>query len=133
MVGPVTPEALRRDKPEYFHAASKYVPAAADVKVLQAVTGETKIVVFFGTWCLICKHYLPHLLKTVEAAANPRITLEYVGVTEDHREPADLLKRYGVNATPTFVVLQGGKEIGRITEEPDDSVEADLAAILGGR
>jgi thiol-disulfide isomerase/thioredoxin len=133
LVGVVTAESLRKEKPEYFHAAAKYVPDAAAVKTLRAVQGETKIIAFFGTWCLICKHYLPHLLKTMEAAANAKISVEYVGVTEDHAEPAEILKKYQVDTTPVFVVLQGGREIGRITEEPDDSVEKDLALILGGR
>jgi thiol-disulfide isomerase/thioredoxin len=133
LVGAVTFDELRRQKPEYFHAAAKYRPDSTAVRTLRAVTGETRIVVFFGTWCLICKQYLPHFLRTLEAAANPRISAEYVGVTEDHRQPAELLEKHGVETTPTILVLQGGREIGRITEEPDDSVELDLALILGGR
>ncbi len=131
--GPVSIEQLRKEKPEYFHAASKYQPDPEAVKSLSSVRGETRIVVFFGTWCLLCKEYLPHLLKTLEAAGNPKITVEYIGTSEDHQRPADLLKKYHADATPTFLVLQGGKEVGRIVEEPDDTVERDLALILSGR
>ncbi len=133
MVGEVSFAELKKNKPDYLHLASKVVPDAAAVKTLQSVQGETKIVAFFGTWCLICKKHLPAFLKTIETVNNPKISVEYYGVTEDHLEPRSALERYQVSATPSFVVLQGGKEIGRITEEPHESMAEDLAFILAGK
>jgi hypothetical protein len=42
----------------------------------------------------------------------------------------DLLKAYKVHITPTFVVLSGGEEIGRIERKPRVSLERDLADLL---
>lgn len=131
LIGAVSVEKLRRAKPEYFHAARKYRPDATTVAALRTVERETEISVFFGTWCLYCKKYLPRLLKTIEEAGNPRLHLSFYGVNEDQTEPADALRRLGVSATPTFLILQDGREVGRIEEEPDVSVESDLAYILG--
>lgn len=132
MVGAITPEALRKAKPDYVRLAAKYNPDAGAVKSIAAAK-DAKLVVFFGSWCLLCKKWLPHLLKTVDVAKNPSLTLEIYGVTEDHLEPKDPITKYSISTTPTFIVIRGGKEIGRITEKPDVSVEKDLALILAAR
>lgn len=133
LIGMVTTEKLRQAKPDYAYAASRYTPDADAVKALKGVTADTKIAVFFGTWCTYCKHYLPHFLRTVELAANPKIAVEFYGVSEDQAEPKDAIQKYHVTQTPSFIVLQGGKELGRIEEEPDVTMESDLAAILKAR
>jgi thioredoxin 1 len=130
LVGKVSLQQLREDKPDYVHAAARYHPDPAAIKVLQGVANDTQIVVFFGTWCTYCKHWLPRLLKTLETVNNPKITPEFVGLSEDQKEPADAIRQYGVTQTPTFIVLQGGKELGRIEENPKATVEGDLASIL---
>ncbi len=133
LVGTIAADVLAKHKPDYVHAAGKYKPDAESVAVLKAVKNPTTIKVFFGTWCSYCKHYLPHLMKAVEASGSDKFTIEYVGVSEDQSEPADLLGKHDVSLTPTFVVLQGGKELGRFEEEPIVSVEADLAHMLKGK
>jgi thioredoxin 1 len=132
LVGAISMEALRKAKPDYVRLASKYTPDAGAVKSIAAAR-DTKIVVFFGSWCQLCKKAVPQLLKTVEAAKNPGLALEFYGVTEDDREPKDPIAKYSISTTPTFVIIRGGKEIGRITEKPDVSVEADLALILAAK
>jgi thiol-disulfide isomerase/thioredoxin len=132
MVGAITLEALRKAKPDYLRLAGKYTPDAGAVKSIAAAR-EAKIVVFFGNWCHLCKKAVPQLLKTVEAAKNPGLGLEFYGVTEDHLEPKDPIAKYSISTTPVFVIIRGGKEIGRITEKPDVSVEKDLALILAAK
>jgi thioredoxin 1 len=129
MVGPITLESLRKAKPDYVALAARYTPDPAAVKTIAAAR-DTRLVVFFGSWCSLCKKYVPRLLKTLEAAKNPNLPVEFCGVTEDHQEPKDMVTKYGISTTPTIIVLRGGKEIGRISENPDESVEADLALIL---
>ncbi|MEZ4649201.1 MAG: thioredoxin family protein [Candidatus Eisenbacteria bacterium] len=131
LVGEISADKLRAAKPDYVHAASKYEPNKAMIAAISGVKTPTTIKVFFGTWCSYCKHWLPPLMKTVEAAKNPAIQLEFVGMSEDQSEPADLLGQYDVSLTPTFVILQNGEEVGRFEEEPLVSVEADLARYLG--
>jgi thiol-disulfide isomerase/thioredoxin len=130
LVGLITPAKLHSAKPDYVHAAARYKPEPTAIQALKGVTEDTQVVVFFGTWCTICKHYLPHFLKTLELAGNPKFTVEYFGMSEDQREPADAIARYHVSKTPTIIFLRGGQELGRIEEEPDVSVEADMVRIL---
>ncbi len=131
LVGPISLEALLQAKPEYVFAAKQHEPKRDAVDALRRLDVDTHVVVFFGTWCTFCRHWLPRFLKTLEVAANPRITAEFVGVSESGGEPKDAIARYKVTETPTFIVLQGGKEVGRIENEPNKgSIEEDLVGIL---
>jgi len=131
LVGAVTLDALKTNDPEYAFAAARIQPDPGPIAALKKVSDDTHIVVFFGSWCSNCKHWLPHLLRTLEVVGNPRITTEFYGMSEDQLEPKDPIRQYGVSSTPTIIVLRGGRELGRIVEKPDTSVEGDLARILG--
>ncbi len=133
LIGRIPTADLSAKKPDYAFAAKQYTPDAKAIETLKAVKGDTRIVAFFGSWCSHCKHWVPGLLKTLEASGNAKLTPEFYGISEDMAEPGAELKQYGVTKTPTFIVIQGGKELGRIEEEPTTTVEGDLARLLANR
>lgn len=135
ILGAISLETLLARKPEYAALARQYTPNGAALSLLRTSKRPLEIVVFFGTWCSYCKKWLPRFIRTIQDVKNPAITVRYFGVDEDHTQPEAELTKYGVRKTPTFVVLSGGVEIGRITEEPTKSMEQDLSLILfgGGR
>lgn len=132
LVGPIDRADLLARYPGYARRAAAYRPDPAMVAKLAAVKLPAKIVVFFGTWCQICRHELPALMATLDAAKNPNFTLALVALDENVVEPKDLISQYRVLTTPTTIVLVDGQELGRIEEEPKVSAEADLAGILVG-
>jgi thiol-disulfide isomerase/thioredoxin len=132
LVGPAELAHVLELKPAYAHDAAAYKPEAAKLGVLKAVATDTEMRVYFGTWCHLCKRLLPGLIRSIELAANPKLHVSYIGVAEDMREPEAELSRDAISKTPTIVVLQGGREIGRIEEEVPTTVEAALAGIVGG-
>jgi len=132
LVGSLTLGQLEERQPGYARRARTYHPDAAMVARLAGVKRPAQIVAFFGSWCQICKHHVPALLATLDAARNPNLTLSLVGVDENVTEPRGPIAQYQVVATPTILVLVGGEELGRIEEDPRVSIEADLADILVG-
>jgi thiol-disulfide isomerase/thioredoxin len=133
LLGEMTRDALLKKKGDYAAAAGQYKPKGAAVSLIKSVSRPVEIVVFFGTWCSYCKKWLPRFIKTMEAAGNPNITVRYVGIDENLSEPEALIAQFGISKTPTFVVRMNGKEIGRILEEPKQSMEEDLALMLLGK
>jgi thiol-disulfide isomerase/thioredoxin len=134
LVGEISKADLLNKKKDYVAAARAYRPKSTAVSLIKGVRQPIEITVFFGTWCSYCKHYLPGFMKTLDAAANPSITVKYVGISEDMSEPEALLTASAVTKTPTFIVASGGEEIGRIVEKPKATIEEDLAVLLmGGR
>jgi thioredoxin 1 len=129
LVGPTTLAHLLEMKPAYSISAQAYKPDPRRIAELKGAP-DTEIRIYFGTWCFMCKRLVPPLIRSLEAAANPKIKVQYIGVDEDLREPAAEIARDHVTKTPTIVVLQGGREIGRIEEKAETTIEADLASIM---
>jgi thiol-disulfide isomerase/thioredoxin len=130
LTGDVPLETLLSKKKEYAEAAAAYEP---DPGALARIGGESRpleVVAFFGTWCSSCRKYLPALIRSLEMAENPRLAVRYIAVDENLSTPKEEIERHRVHVTPTFVVLEGGREIGRIEGTPRSTVEKDLAAIL---
>jgi thiol-disulfide isomerase/thioredoxin len=132
VLGPITRAALEARQPGYARRAKAYHADPAMIAKLASVQRPAEILAFFGTWCLICQKELPALLATLDAAANPNLKLALVAVDENVIEPRDLISQYKVTTTPTMIVLIDGQELGRLEEEPEGTVEAELANILVG-
>lgn len=130
LIGPTTLTHLLELKPSYAIAAQAYKPDPAKIAILKAVAPDTEIKVYFGTWCLMCKKLVPPLIRTIGMAGNPKIQIQYIGVDEDMTQPSPDLQNDHVSKTPTVLVLQGGREIGRIEEKAETTIEGDLANIL---
>lgn len=68
--------------------------------------------------------------RAVEAAANPALTAEFVGVAADLSEPGALVAENGVKAAPEIVVFWMGSEIARMRPESGPVVEEALADLI---
>ncbi len=132
LLGPISRAELEARQPGYVRRAKAYRPDPDAISRIATVQRPVEILAFFGTWCLICQHELPAHLATLDAAANPNLTLSLVAVDENVAEPRDLIAQYRVVTTPTMIVLADGQELGRVEEEAKGTVEAALAEILVG-
>jgi thiol-disulfide isomerase/thioredoxin len=130
LIGEVELERVLFLKPTYGRLAEKYEPDAKHLGVLKKIDQEIEIRVYFGTWCHICKKMIPPLIGTLAKAANEKLHACYFGVDEDLTEPAEEIDNYALSTTPTILLLREGKEIGRIEEELETTIEEALVAIL---
>jgi hypothetical protein len=83
-----------------------------------ALFRDIEIYVLFGTWC----HDSLNIQENY---------IHLIGLNFLKNEPLDRGKSFQIKKTPTFVFLRNQKEIGRIVEMPEISLEADLLKILG--
>jgi thiol-disulfide isomerase/thioredoxin len=136
MLGVISQQELFARQPVYKRRAGAYAPDPAILARLAEWSEDVEIVAFFGSWCQLCKHHLPSLLKVLQLATNSHLHLTMVALDENMNEPYDWITDWEVGYTPSFIVCIDGAEVGRIEEEPEISIEADLAQILigdGGR
>lgn len=107
-----------------------YHPVAAPLAIIRGQAGALHIEVFGGTWCDDTHELLPRFYKVADAAGilDAQITLHLVD--RDKKTKDGSADRYKITNVPTYIVLKGNKEIGRITETVRKSIEADLAEIL---
>jgi len=128
--GTVTFEDIRRVPAFRFEEAVKdYSPKE---KAMQALDGlkDYQLVVFLGTWCEDSHRMIPQLYKVLQAAHYPMESLSLNALDRDKQGKDDIASRYKITLVPTVVVLKDGKEMGRITEIPDKTVEQDLLKII---
>jgi thiol-disulfide isomerase/thioredoxin len=130
LMGRITIAELYRAFPVFREDAEAYHPQTDALRTIGRTRTPTRIVAFLGTWCLASQGEIPALLKTLELAANPGITLEIYAVDHYMDDGTGLAATMGVVASPTVVVFQGGREVGRIRGLARESMEEDLARIL---
>ena len=114
LVGETSPEHLFEHSPGYRTLADTYVPDPGLVAKLKGVGEGYRVRVVFGSWCHVCKNFLPRGLKLQEALAGSPIRFEYYGLPKGPWEPPHPeVRRLEVKSLPTAIVFKGDREIGR--------------------
>jgi thiol-disulfide isomerase/thioredoxin len=129
--GKITTEQLYAGAPVFRENAQVFTPDALAVKRIRQIGRQLKIVMFLGTWCSDSRREAPKLLKLLEAAHNPQISLDLYAVTASMEDGAGVAKTYEVRAVPTMIFLRDGRELGRIIESPATTMENDFLKIVG--
>jgi thiol-disulfide isomerase/thioredoxin len=113
LVGEHTLEELYRHTPKYRFDAEAYAPDPAIVAKLRELGSDYRVKVVFGSWCSVCKHYLPRGLAVAGALDGAGIRFEYLGLPIEDPWQTPEVKRLGVTSLPTAIVYRGDREIGR--------------------
>jgi thioredoxin 1 len=95
-----------------------------------ALFSDIEIYVLFGTWCHDSQREVPRFLQLLNSLNIQENYIHLIGLNFLKNEPLDRGKSFQIRKTPTFVFLRNQKEIGRIVEMPEISLEADLLKIL---
>lgn len=130
LIGSVTSDQILESNRIFKVYVERYEPDPIAIEYMQALHDNYTILVFFGSWCRESTKYLPGLVKTIRLINNDQIGMKYIGVDEQKKFPAEFLKLFDIKYIPTVVVLKDGKELGRIVERPQLSIETELVQIL---
>jgi hypothetical protein len=69
-------------------------------------------------------------MKTLAEAENPNVRVRIFGVDREKRDPNGLAEAYRIERVPTFMILRGGQELGRMVETPAVTFAQDLLRLL---
>jgi hypothetical protein len=116
--GLISREMLENDTAfKWFHEnQAGYVPDPETVSILKARRHEVQFIVFGGTWCEDTQNLLPKFFALLDAASIPDDQLQVIGVDHQKKSIDHLPEEMHLANTPTFIVLKGGKEVGRVVE-----------------
>ena len=130
--GPITKEGLKK-MPYKIWFNTNYKTYLVDTESLKNIKKKKlknlSILVFMGTWCHDSNREIPRLIRVMEELGLEE-RLQLYGVDIDKTSVHGREKDYDIRKTPTIIIMQEGKEIARILEEPEISFEQDLAKIL---
>lgn len=130
LTGEVQAQTLVTELEDFVQGYAEYQVDTKAIEPLKQLQTPTEIVVIIGTWCPDCHRETPRFIRIIEALNNPNFKVSYIGVDRKKQDPEGLAAKYDFTRIPTFIVKQDGKEIGRIVERPEISLEVDLAKIL---
>src|SRR5512132_1023962 len=91
IVGDVSEETLFAAVPVWRRLMDAYQPAPAAVTAAASEKRDVKMTIVFGSWCGDSKEFVPHLVKTLHRAANPRIHLQLVALDNQFLHPQDVI------------------------------------------
>ena len=96
----------------YAYKAKNYTPSPSVIRRLRTKK-DTKVRVYFGSWCPHCKKIVPLMAKVAEALEGSDVTIEFYGVPKSINQDKEA-RESKISGVPTAIVYQGEEEVGRI-------------------
>lgn len=108
-----------KQEPEY------YVLSKLNPRFLESL----EMVVIAATWCGSCRAEIARFYKILDVLEINPGNLSVIYVNKLKQVPGLDLTEYQFTRVPTFIFYRDHKEIGRINEQPKDTLEKDLLDI----
>lgn len=139
LVGRINRIGLQQE-PFGFWFNDGYTDYEVDKTSLQGIKEALQgvdILAFMGTWCSDSQREVPHFFKILDLAGYDLNGLQLVALSNHpdnyKQSPQHEEQGWNIEYVPTFIFLKNGKELGRIVESPDVSLEKDMRKILTGK
>ena len=107
-----------------------YNPKASTIESLKQMSSDYRFIVFMGTWCEDTRNILPKFYKVIHNARIDYNAVELYGVNRQKEALNIEHKLYNIHFVPTIIVMHQFREVGRIVESVNSSLEEDLLAII---
>jgi thiol-disulfide isomerase/thioredoxin len=106
---------------------------ASAVAAFQKNASKFSMVVVIGTWCEDSNNLLPKFFRLLDKSGYPASKVSLIAVDRNKKAYKNIQVKYSITNTPTFIVIQNGKEVGRITEYGKTGyMEKELGEIISG-
>ncbi|MGI9345206.1 MAG: thioredoxin family protein [Gammaproteobacteria bacterium] len=127
-------EFLLTRYPAYKKAYLKYHPSPESLQQISTALSNESLEVhaFYYIWCRDSKREIPRLLKLADLINEPKTASMHVQLIplDSKNKRLDGGKEMHIQRTPTFILYQSGKEIGRIEERARPHIAGALEHIL---
>lgn len=131
-IGQISAQELFTQAPSFKQNYQDYQPSAKEILAAKTLQGKT-LTVLFGTWCHDSEREVPRLIKLLDVANIELAKFSLYAVDYSKQDPAGMHAKFDLKYTPTFILLDDGKELGRIVENPQASLGEDLAALVANK
>ncbi len=118
--------------PGWAARARDYTPDPAAIDAIRERAAGIEVLAFIATWCPDCLREVPRFLEIADRAGLLASQVTLYALERTMKDAEGLAVRWGIRAVPTFIFVQGGRELGRVVERPRGSLESDIARLLAG-
>jgi len=116
----------------YAENQKGYKAYATALDGLKKNKDSIELLVFMGTWCDDSHFIIPKLYALADEAGFPDNQITLIGTDRQKKTISHLAEALGITNVPTIIVLQHGKELGRVVEYGKSGLfDMDLGEILG--
>lgn len=115
----------------WYRPNYNYYPIdSSTLKEIDSLSKNIHFVLIVGTWCGDSKREVPYLFKIFDAAKINSNKVWMFGVDRSKKSEDSTTIKYNVLRVPTLIVFKEEQELGRIVENPRETLEKDLLRIL---
>jgi thiol-disulfide isomerase/thioredoxin len=131
--GIINHQILQQDSAfRWFTANQQWGSADANaVTIFNQNQHKFTLLVFGGTWCEDTQNLWPVFYRLVFKSGYPTQKITLVAVDRNKQALNQLAQQYHITHVPTFIVLQHGKEVGRVVEYgTQGAIDKELGQIV---
>ncbi len=114
----------------YNNEYDEYVPLKKIVKKIKRHDVDYQIQLVLASWCHDSQEQVPRFYRILDEAGIPEDVMNVICVDGNKTGGEVSVDNYDIVKVPTFIFYRDGKEIGRIIETPEVSLEEDYFAII---
>ena len=107
-----------------------YEPAKSYISKLSREINNYSITIVLGTWCSDSQREVPRFYKVLDEAGYNDKSINIIAVDRSKLAGDIDIEDLKIELVPTFIVYKDNKELGRIIETPNKSLEKDLWKII---
>jgi thiol-disulfide isomerase/thioredoxin len=115
--------------PWYLPAYQAYTPDISVLRPLYSIKKSITVTIYGGSWCDDTHALLPVFYKVADAISMDSSSIKLIGVDRDKKAAHGEEKDMNITKVPSFIFYYDGKEVGRIVESVQKTMEQDMAAI----
>ncbi len=109
---------------------NNYQPDFEILDQLEGKLNNTSITIVMGTWCSDSREQVPAFYRILDELNYPSEEVKLICVDRKKKGVSNEADDLNIELVPTIIFYRKGKEIGRIIETPQESLEKDLLNIL---
>lgn len=114
----------------YFDGYDEYIINEEYINEIAPLMVDIKITIVIGTWCSDSRREVPQFYKIMDALKFDDDNIKFIAVDRNKTTELYDIDNLNIKFVPTFIIYHKEKELGRIVENPFESLEVDLLEIL---
>lgn len=129
-VGEIEAEKILTDFPKFTKHQDDVFYSDDQIAELKLIKQPTQVKIYFAQWCHDSQREVPRLIQLFKQVNNNNIDVWLYSLDTAKSDPLGLAKEANIKRTPTIILYQDEKEVGRILEVPRMDWASDITNML---
>ena len=120
--------------PWYQNSIKNFKTDSLVINSFSEAKSSINLIVFGGTWCEDTQNIIPKFFTIQEKSGFPDNRITFFAADRNKHVNGNISEALGVTNVPTIIVMQNGKELGRVVEYgKTGNWDKELAEIINTR